>query len=369
MRRRFVVVALAISSMVAIAFLVPLIVLLRTVAHDRAITEAERDGAALAPVIAVAPDPAAIALAANATDAGRDGRLTVVLPNGEEIGPPVARDDELTLALSGTSFSASHRDGTAVYTSVTTDAGHIAVRVWVPNTILRKGVTSASASVLALGVVLVGGAVLVADRMARSMVRPVRELADAAERLGDGDLSQRVSPEGPADVAAVGHAFNVLAARVGELLAAERELVADLSHRLRTPLTVLRFEADALADATSRERVRAAADELEAAVTALIAEARRPIAGDVHSRADIAAITRDRVDFWRALADDQGRPMRADLTDGPLLVAVSDAELEAAIDALLAADYALKESRLSSDEQIVASLVLSLCGAPRRAAA
>jgi len=44
-------------------------------------------------------------------------------------------------------------------------------------------------------------------------------------------------------------------------------------------------------------------------------------------------------------------------------------ELDAAIDALLAADYALKESRLSSDEQIIASLVLTLCGAPRRAAA
>jgi len=44
-------------------------------------------------------------------------------------------------------------------------------------------------------------------------------------------------------------------------------------------------------------------------------------------------------------------------------------ELDTAIDALLAADYALKESRLSSDEQIIASLVLTLCGAPRRAAA
>jgi len=44
-------------------------------------------------------------------------------------------------------------------------------------------------------------------------------------------------------------------------------------------------------------------------------------------------------------------------------------ELDAAIDALLAADYALKESRLSSDEQIIASLVLTLCGAPHRAAA
>ena len=44
-------------------------------------------------------------------------------------------------------------------------------------------------------------------------------------------------------------------------------------------------------------------------------------------------------------------------------------ELEGAIDALLAADYALKESRLSSDEQILASLVLTLCGTSRRAAA
>ena len=44
-------------------------------------------------------------------------------------------------------------------------------------------------------------------------------------------------------------------------------------------------------------------------------------------------------------------------------------ELDGAIDALLAADYALKESRLSSDEQIIASLVLTLCGVPRRVAA
>lgn len=44
-------------------------------------------------------------------------------------------------------------------------------------------------------------------------------------------------------------------------------------------------------------------------------------------------------------------------------------ELEAAIDALLAADRALKESRLSSDEQLIASLVLTLCSTSRRAAA
>ena len=47
----------------------------------------------------------------------------------------------------------------------------------------------------------------------------------------------------------------------------------------------------------------------------------------------------------------------------------TQAELEAAISALLVADFALKESRLSSDEQMISSLILTLCGAPRRAAA
>jgi signal transduction histidine kinase len=136
-------------------------------------------------------------------------------------------------------------------------------------------------------------------------------------------------------VAAVAEAFNLLAGRVGELLAAERELVADLSHRLRTPLTVLRLEADALADADARERVCAAADELEAAVTALITEARRPIRSDVGVRADLAEITAQRVTFWSALAEDQGRSLRTALDAGPMLVAATGAELEAALDALL----------------------------------
>jgi len=47
----------------------------------------------------------------------------------------------------------------------------------------------------------------------------------------------------------------------------------------------------------------------------------------------------------------------------------TSAELEVAIDALLATDYALKESRVSSDEQLIASLILTICGAPKRAAA
>ena len=122
------------------------------------------------------------------------------------------------------------------------------VRVLVPNSVLERGVASAWAVEAALGITLVASAVFVADRLARTIVRPVDALADAAGRLGEGDLSVRINPEGPPEVKQVAVAFNRLGDRVGELLEAERELVADLSHRLRTPLTVLRLDAEGLDD-------------------------------------------------------------------------------------------------------------------------
>jgi signal transduction histidine kinase len=335
MRRRLIVVAAAISLMVTIAFLVPLVVLVRTVARDRAITNAERDASSLAAFIAVTTAEADLAAVVANNDSGRAGRLTVVLPSGAEIGGPIPHDDDLALAQRGNSFSASHAGGTAVFVPGASRTGISVVRVWVPDSLLTKGVNGAAAVLVGLGVILVLGAIAVSDRLGASMVRPIRRLAGAAERLGEGDLTQRVEPEGPTEVAAVAQAFNLLAGRVGELLAAERELVADLSHRLRTPLTVLRLEVDAVPEADARDRLTAAADELEGAVTALIAEARRPITSDVGARADLAAITTNRVAFWRALAEDQGRPLQAELASGPMLVAATEAELEAALDALL----------------------------------
>ena len=79
--------------------------------------------------------------------------------------------------------------------------------------------------------------------------------------------------------------MNQLAERIDELLAAEREGVVDLSHRLRTPLAVLRFEAESLADQDAASRMTAAADDVARAVDRLINEARRPLArGGVGSR-------------------------------------------------------------------------------------
>ncbi|MGY1730751.1 histidine kinase dimerization/phospho-acceptor domain-containing protein [Geodermatophilus sp. SYSU D01045] len=84
-----------------------------------------------------------------------------------------------------------------------------------------------------------------------------------------GTVSPRCTS--PAPTAAV----NQLAGRIEELLVAERESVADLAHRLRTPLTALQLDAEALPPA-GRDRVLDGVDAVGRAVDDVIREARRP---------------------------------------------------------------------------------------------
>jgi signal transduction histidine kinase len=128
---------------------------------------------------------------------------------------------------------------------------------------------------------------------------------------------------------------NRLATRIGELLAHERESVADLSHRLRTPVTALRLDADALPAGPDRERLVADVDELDRQVDALIREARRPEREGVRARCDARAVAEERVEFWRPLAEDQERVVTVDLVPGPCPVRAAQTDLEAALDALI----------------------------------
>ena len=213
MRRRLVALAATTTIMVALAFLIPLAVLVRTLARDRALSAAELEAQSLAPVLALTRDTTALEAAVRATTPGAKGRLTIVLPDGTSVGGPAdpggadvnpddSREQEnLALARKGRAFSAPARGGIEVLVPVALEADMTAVvRVLVPNSILKRGVASAWAVEAALGITLVASAVFVADRLARTIVRPVDALADAAGRLGEGDLSVRINPEGSPEV-------------------------------------------------------------------------------------------------------------------------------------------------------------------------
>ncbi|MFZ0493964.1 MAG: HAMP domain-containing sensor histidine kinase, partial [Acidimicrobiia bacterium] len=211
--------------------------------------------------------------------------------------------------------------------------GTAVVRVFVAKDLLTRNVLSSWLILGSLGVALVALSALVADRLARSVVHPVQDLSQAAHLLGEGDLSVRVSPDGPPEVVEVGEAFNRLAGRVGDLLEEERRNAADLSHRLRTPLTALRLEIESMPDRT--DRLTDALDELERTVDYVIRQARRPVREGIGARTDLGGVVEERVAFWGALADDQGRDWSADVQGGPYVVQVTREDAAAMVDALL----------------------------------
>jgi signal transduction histidine kinase len=143
-----------------------------------------------------------------------------------------------------------------------------------------------------------------------------------------------VEPAGPPEVREVGTAVNRLAGRIGELLAAERESAADLAHRLRTPLTALRLDADSLPPA-DRNRILDDVDALGRAVDEVISEARRPVREGLRASTDAVAVVADRVAFWSVLAEEESRALGLQLPSEQLPVRVAAADLGAAVDALL----------------------------------
>ena len=175
---------------------------------------------------------------------------------------------------------------------------------------------------------------IVADRLARSLVRPLTDVAKAADRLAAGDLAARAGQAGPPEVRSAGAGLNGLARRIGELLAYERETMADVSHRLRTPMTSLRIDAESLRDHVERARMLVDVDALEGTVDEVIVAARRrPSTGLV--TCDAVAVVAERTAFWRPLAEDTDRAMTVELADGEVPVRVTSDDLKNCMDVLL----------------------------------
>ena len=104
-----------------------------------------------------------------------------------------------------------------------------------------------------IGLLLVALAVATALSIAQRVLRPVGELAVAADRMATGDLSVRLRPEGDDEIAELAHSFNVMADSLDrsvrtlqQLESTARRFAADVSHELRTPLAAMTAVTDVL---------------------------------------------------------------------------------------------------------------------------
>ncbi len=98
-------------------------------------------------------------------------------------------------------------------------------------------------AVLAVGASLIMGALL-----SRSLTAPLQRLAAAARAVAGGDLGHRVRAEGSDELIEVAQAFNDMTVALGESERQRRNMVADVAHELRSPLTVLQGNLRAMLD-------------------------------------------------------------------------------------------------------------------------
>ncbi len=185
------------------------------------------------------------------------GRVRVVGDDGSvafEAGrlPPGAETDTLSTELSAS-------------------AGGGALEVEMPSA-AAPFVRAFNSALLITGIVAVAALLAAAALVANRVTGPLREVAMAARRLGEGDLAVRARGGSDAESVELAHAFNGMAERLERSEALRRRAASDLAHDLATPATVLESQIQAMvdgivpADAAQLEAARAAAAGLSGVI-------------------------------------------------------------------------------------------------------
>ncbi len=124
----------------------------------------------------------------------------------------------------------------------------------------------------------------------RRITKPLRELAQASDRLGRGEGVPDLPERGPEEIVRANRAFNAMQARVSRFVADRTRMVAAISHDLRTPLTSLRLRAEFIDDDETRDRMVDTIDEMTRMAEATLAFARDDATAEESRNTDLVAL-------------------------------------------------------------------------------
>jgi two-component system OmpR family sensor kinase/two-component system sensor histidine kinase BaeS len=177
-------------------------------------------------------------------------------------------------------------------------------------------------AIVAVGLVVAG--VVATMRLVRRFASPVGDVMDAADRVAEGDYAVRVEPRGPGETRRLARAFNQMTERLGSNETRRRELLADVAHELRTPLSVIRGNLEGIRDGlyppdeTHLRRVieetavmSRLLDDLQLLSTAEAGALRL-----YREQVDPAVLVEDAIDAFRAEAAEKGVTLEAQITGG-----------------------------------------------------
>jgi signal transduction histidine kinase len=164
-------------------------------------------------------------------------------------------------------------------------------------------------------------AIVVAVLLLRRVARPAASLVTAAQRIENGDFSARVQVRGPRQLRSLARAFNAMSSRLEAEEARRQSVLDEVAHELRTPVTVIRGQTEAILDGVypatpgGLKPILAATETLESLIDDLRTLAMAETGGLRLRRepVDLGLLVRNELDGFRANAAEQGVTLNADI--------------------------------------------------------
>ncbi len=130
----------------------------------------------------------------------------------------------------------------------------------------------------------------------RRVTAPLGMLSAAADRLGRDVTTEPLAETGTREMQQATRAFNRMQERLRRLIESRTQMLAALSHDLRTPLTLLRLRAEEVDDADERDKMLATIAEMDEMIGTTLAFARDEVRAEPRRRVDVAALLASVVD-------------------------------------------------------------------------
>jgi signal transduction histidine kinase len=339
MTRRLVVSAVALVVVIFAAVGIPFLHTVDRYERERLRLDLVRDAVVIGATVqdrlaeAHQPDPVTNAVARKYADT-TGARVVIIDRNGTvradssasdegdtDAGPrSMASRPEYREALAG-SFAAVTRNSVtlgykSLYVAVpVSSVGKLlgAVRVSFPTTVIDRRIAVQRTRLLFLGVLMATIVAFLGAWLARWVAQPIAALRQTTRTFGMGNLQARAqTTQGPEDIRQLGGEFNTMAERLHDLVLTQHAFVADASHELRSPLTAIRLQLEAMEygdDVTRDERRVRAIEEvnrLARNVDGLLVLARQDTADAVTTEVDLSLVASQRAEFWQPLMHERG---------------------------------------------------------------
>jgi signal transduction histidine kinase len=139
----------------------------------------------------------------------------------------------------------------------------------------------------------VGAAVLISllsAWTAKWSLQPLDRLVEAAERFGRGREAEPAPTEGLREFAAIAHTLNAMQSRIKGFVDERTQMLAAVSHDLRTSLTRLRLEAEELDESRAKNQIIADVEDMERMISATLTFAADDLKGERLEIVDLAAL-------------------------------------------------------------------------------